>query len=123
MRHPLPPAVALVLTLAAGSQAAGADESPAHALPQQRWRVRGRTIHLVCMGQGAPTVILSAGADGWAADWRRVQPKIAETTKVCAWDRAGHGFSSGSAEPQDILNTEADLGNGRWPGPASTVRW
>ncbi len=28
---------------------------------------------------------------------------------MCAWDRAGHGFSSGSPDPQDILHTEDDL--------------
>ena len=61
------------------------------------------------MGRGAPTVILSGGADGWAADWRLVQPEIAKTTRVCAWDRAGHGFSSGSPEPQDVVHTEADM--------------
>src|ERR1700754_3189731 len=81
-----------------------------YAQPQQRVAVApGRFIHVLCMGQGSPTVILSAGADGWAADWRLVQPEIAKTTRVCGWDRAGHGFSSGSPEPQDIIHTEADL--------------
>ncbi|MGH6909827.1 MAG: alpha/beta fold hydrolase [Phenylobacterium sp.] len=61
------------------------------------------------MGEGSPTVILSAGADGWSADWRLVQPAIAQKTKVCGWDRAGHGFSSGSPEPQDVAHTEADF--------------
>jgi pimeloyl-ACP methyl ester carboxylesterase len=80
-------------------------EAPQHRVPVGA----GRYINMVCMGEGSPTVILSAGADGWSADWLRVQPQIAKTTKVCGWDRAGHGFSSGSSEPQDILHTEADL--------------
>jgi pimeloyl-ACP methyl ester carboxylesterase len=38
-----------------------------------------------------------------------VQPHVARRTRVCAWDRAGYGFSSASAEPQDVRHTEADL--------------
>ena len=116
MRGVLLSALALSLVaLAPNSQARpGRAESDAayalYATPQQRVQVdAGHYIHMVCMGQGSPTVILSAGADGWSADWRLVQPQIAKTTRVCGWDRAGHGFSSGSPEPQDIIHTEADL--------------
>lgn len=35
--------------------------------------------------------------------------EVAERTRVCAWDRAGWGFSSPSPEPQDIVHTTADL--------------
>ncbi len=69
----------------------------------------GRFIHIVCMGHGSPTVILSAGAADWSAGWLFVQPAIAKKTKVCAWDRAGNGFSGGSKQPQDIFHTEHDL--------------
>jgi pimeloyl-ACP methyl ester carboxylesterase len=41
--------------------------------------------------------------------WGHVQPALAERTRVCAWDRAGYGFSSPSPEPQDIVHTTADL--------------
>lgn len=81
-----------------------------YASPQQRVAIGGeRYIHMVCMGEGSPTTILSAGAGGWSASWRLVQPAIAATTKVCAWDRAGNGFSSGSPDPQDLVHTEMDL--------------
>jgi pimeloyl-ACP methyl ester carboxylesterase len=68
-----------------------------------------RTINLVCLGHGSPTVILSAGMGGWSFNWGLVQPALAERTRVCAWDRAGTGFSSPSPEPQDILHTTQDL--------------
>jgi pimeloyl-ACP methyl ester carboxylesterase len=68
-----------------------------------------RTINLVCLGHGSPTVILSAGLGNWSFDWRLVQPALAARTRVCAWDRAGYGFSSPSPEPQDIVLTTADL--------------
>lgn len=69
----------------------------------------GRRINLVCMGQGSPTVILSDGGASWSLQWFKVQPVIARKTRVCAWDRAGNGFSDASPEPQDIAHTEADL--------------
>lgn len=69
----------------------------------------GRTINLVCLGQGSPTIILSAGSGGSSFDWRFIQPTLAKRTRTCAWDRAGHGFSSPSPEPQDTVHTTQDL--------------
>jgi pimeloyl-ACP methyl ester carboxylesterase len=70
----------------------------------------GRMLNFVCMGQGSPTVILTAGMgdfSGWA--WSSVQADMAKITKVCAWDRPGLGMSDGSAEPQTVATTAADL--------------
>ena len=61
------------------------------------------------MGQGSPTVILSAGMGNWAETWRKIQPAVAARTRVCAWDRAGFGFSTPSPEPQDVTHTTKDL--------------
>ena len=69
----------------------------------------GETIHIKCMGVGSPTVILTAGAGDWSAAWRKVQSQIAKTTRVCAWDRPGFGFSSGSTQRQTTSNTTSDL--------------
>lgn len=69
----------------------------------------GRSIHLKCMGAGSPTVILTAGLGDWSETWRKVQPSVATTTRVCAWDRAGFGFSDGSPQPQTVSNTTSDL--------------
>jgi pimeloyl-ACP methyl ester carboxylesterase len=78
--------------------------------PQRVVRVGpGRTINLLCLGHGSPTVILTAGLGGWSLSWVRVQPALAKRTRVCAWDRAGYGFSSPSPEPQDIVHTTQDL--------------
>ena len=69
----------------------------------------GRKLHVRCMGRGSPTVILTAGQGDWSLTWRRVQPAIARMTRVCAWDRAGAGFSDPSREPQDVRHTTRDL--------------
>ena len=69
----------------------------------------GRAIHLQCMGAGSPTVILTAGLGNWSDVWRKVQPSVATKTRVCAWDRAGYGFSDGSLQTQTVANTTSDL--------------
>jgi pimeloyl-ACP methyl ester carboxylesterase len=69
----------------------------------------GRKTHLICMGQGSPTVVFTTGLGNWSETWRLVQPAIAKTTRACAWDRAGFGFSSPSPEPQDVVHTTGDL--------------
>lgn len=54
----------------------------------------GRRIHLLCQGEGQPTVVLEAGLGdhGWSS-WSPVQPQIAATTRTCSYDRAGTGWS------------------------------
>ena len=78
--------------------------------PQRIVRVtESRTINLVCMGVGSPTVVLTAGLGGWSYVWYRIQPTISHATRVCAWDPAGLGFSSPSPEPQDAVHEVQDL--------------
>ena len=81
-----------------------------YAKPQRLVELRdGRKIHLFCLGKGSPTVILTTGGGDWAASWSKVQAPIALKTRVCAWDRAGFGFSDPSSAPQDISHTTTDL--------------
>ena len=69
----------------------------------------GRTINLVCLGEGSPTVVLTAGLGGWSLVWNQVQPPLSRSTRVCAWDPAGLGFSSPSPESQDAAHETEDL--------------
>jgi pimeloyl-ACP methyl ester carboxylesterase len=69
----------------------------------------GRTINLVCLGHGSPTVVLTAGLGGWSWVWYRIQSPLSRRTRVCAWDPAGLGFSSPSPEPQDAIHETEDL--------------
>jgi quinohemoprotein ethanol dehydrogenase len=55
--------------------------------------VGGRRLHLMCSGQGAPTVVLEAGASSFAIDWTLVQRDVERTNRVCSYDRAGMGWS------------------------------
>jgi pimeloyl-ACP methyl ester carboxylesterase len=111
--------IVLVVLLAGFLAAPGSSAAPAPTIEQQMAPYltpqlvvhvgEGRTINLVCLGHGSPTVILSAGLGGGSLDWAPVQPTLAQRTRVCAWDRAGSGFSSPSPETQDIMHTTADL--------------
>jgi pimeloyl-ACP methyl ester carboxylesterase len=57
--------------------------------------IGGRRLHVSCTGAGSPTVILEAGLGQAPAleVWKPIQPAVAETTRVCAYDRAGRGTS------------------------------
>ncbi len=57
------------------------------------FEVNGRAMHLYCIGQGSPTVILESGVGGNTLLWAYIQPTIAETTRICSYDRAGYGWS------------------------------
>lgn len=72
----------------------------------------GRAIGLNCRGSGAPTVIFIPGQGDWGAVWAKVRPAIAAKTRACTWDRAGYGFSGGTAQPQTLANRVADLAAG-----------
>ncbi len=71
--------------------------------------VEGRRLHLHCTGEGRPTVILDAGLGGWSLDWSLVQPEIAQFTRVCAYDRAGLGWSDPGPAPRDARQAVHEL--------------
>lgn len=66
-------------------------------------------LHLNCQGTGSPTVILETLAGGVSANWAWVQPELARTTRVCAYDRAGRGWSDPGVPAQDLWGTVSDL--------------
>ena len=64
--------------------------------PGQLIDVGGYRLHLYCMGaatDGSPTVILETGLGGSSPTWAWIQPEVAKVTRVCAYDRAGLGWS------------------------------
>jgi pimeloyl-ACP methyl ester carboxylesterase len=58
-------------------------------------------MHMWCEGDGSPTVILDAGAIAFSTSWRAVLPVVAKTTRVCAFDRSGMGWSEAGPGPWD----------------------
>jgi pimeloyl-ACP methyl ester carboxylesterase len=68
-----------------------------------------RRLNVFCIGRGEPVVLLDAGAGFDMLLWRHVQGRVALRTRVCAYDRAGYGFSGGIDEPLDALNAARDI--------------
>ncbi|MCC6736454.1 MAG: alpha/beta hydrolase [Bauldia sp.] len=83
-----------------------ADEFPP---PGRLVTVPGGELHILCTGAGAPTVVLDHGGASNSAEWALVQPRIAEATRVCAYDRAGFGWSRMTEGPRDAGQSAADL--------------
>ena len=104
------PAISLltvVLTAALFSQQASS--SQAYPPPGRMVDIGGRRLHLNCEGKGSPTVILMAGGGGFSIDWALVQPKVAESTRVCSYDRAGLGWSDPGPAEDTVEETVSDL--------------
>jgi len=77
--------------------------------PGQLVDVGGYRLHIHCIGQGSPIVILEAAADMMSADWGWIQPEIAKKTRVCVYDRAGMGWSDPGPQPRDGRQISTEL--------------
>jgi pimeloyl-ACP methyl ester carboxylesterase len=110
--------VLAVLVIAAGAGAtyqalASAADARAYPPPGRRVDVGGYRLHLACVGErrpGTPTVVLESGSAGVGTiDWRPVQALIAPATRVCAYDRAGFGWSDPGPAPRTAGQVAAEL--------------
>lgn len=71
--------------------------------------IGGYRLHLLCSGEGGPTVILESGLGAYSVDWGLVQPQVAKFTKVCSYDRAGYAWSDKGPEPRGLGTSAAEL--------------
>ena len=79
---------------------ASAQDELAYPPPGRLVDVGGHRLHLQCSGDGSPTVVAESGFGGTSLDWSLVQPAVAQTTHMCAYDRAGFGWSDPGAAPR-----------------------
>jgi pimeloyl-ACP methyl ester carboxylesterase len=107
--------IALVVLIAAGAiyQRVGlARDARSYPPPGEQVDIGGRRLHLYCVGENVddhPTVILETLSGGLSPYWAWVQPELAQTTRVCAYDRAGRGWSDPDPEPRTLARTVTDL--------------
>jgi pimeloyl-ACP methyl ester carboxylesterase len=80
-----------------------------YAAPGTSYDVGGHRLYLDCHGQGSPTVILDNGLGEVTASWARIIAQGDTTTRVCAYDRAGQGWSQDAANSQDAVAAARDL--------------
>src|SRR5918995_2992203 len=75
----------------------------------------GRKMDLECRGKGSPTVVFVSGGGDRAETWSKtldpsqqaVLPAIAETNRVCAYDRPGTILAVGEGE-EDFEKSRSD---------------
>ena len=70
------------------------------APPGMLYRVDNHRMHMNCTGSGSPSVILDAGLGGFSLEWMFVQESLSAQTRVCAYDRAGYGWSEPGPSPR-----------------------
>jgi len=69
--------------------------------------VGGRRLHLICIGNGSPTVLFEPSGFGNATSGVRARERISSRTRVCSYDRIGMGWS----DPGPASVSAADLAN------------
>jgi pimeloyl-ACP methyl ester carboxylesterase len=85
--------------------------------------IGGRRVYLSCHGTGGPAVVLDAGHNDSGALWFGVESAVAESTRVCTYDRAN--AYAGASDPAPTPRTAADavadlhatLAAAKVPGP------
>jgi len=105
-------AVVLALAAAAGAiyQAVEtARDRRAYPMPGQLVEMGGYRMHIYCVGDGSPAVILDSGLGDSFVSWEKVQPQIAQFTRVCSYDRAGLGYSDSSPRPRTSKDMAEEL--------------
>ena len=65
------------------------------------YTINGTGLHLDCRGMGTPTIVLEGGALAFSSFWALVQNDLAETSRVCSYDRLGMGWSADHGERHD----------------------
>jgi pimeloyl-ACP methyl ester carboxylesterase len=96
------------------------------AMPGHLVDVGGRRLYVHCSGSGSPTVVLVSGLAETSVYWGGwIAPAVAQKTTVCAYDRAGQGWSDPPASPQDGVAVATDLhtllDRAQIPGPYVVV--
>lgn len=86
-----------------------AHDQRTYPAPGTLYDVGGHRLHMNCTGSGSPTVVLENGLGETSANWFRIAADVTRTTRVCAYDRAGQGWSEDVDSSQDGLAIAADL--------------
>ncbi len=105
-------AAVVAWVVAAGANAAGEATDPETRPGRLTTLPDGRRLNFRCSGEGAPTIVLESGFGASSLAWYKVQPVLARRYRVCAYDRAGSGFSDPGPLPRDGAAIAKDLDDG-----------
>ena len=71
--------------------------------------VNGHRLFGHLSGEGETTVLLDSGIGGTSEDWAKVQPEVANFSKVFSYSRAGLGQSEKASTPRTCKDIISDL--------------
>ena len=90
--------------------------------PGQMIAVGSHKLHLFCLGEGRPTVVIETGLGVDWAGWSRVIMPATKITRICVYDRAGYGWSEPGPFPRTAGQSADELyallaNSESFPGP------
>ncbi|MFK3888207.1 alpha/beta fold hydrolase [Sphingomonas sp. NPDC079357] len=100
---------ALLLTGVIYERRAERIDAPRHPAPGRLIAVGDHRLHLWCVGQGSPTVLLLSGDGTPSVTMYAAQRRIAVDTHVCSYDRAGLGWSAPATHAMGLRDQVDDL--------------
>ncbi len=66
-------------------------------------------LHLHCIGENQPTVIIDSGLGGFSLEWLDIQHNLATQMRICSYDRAGYGWSETGPSPRTTAQIVEEL--------------
>lgn len=66
-------------------------------------------LHIHCVGEGSPAIIIDSGIGGFSLEWSRIQNKLSNEFRVCSYDRAGYGWSDPGPTPRTTARISREL--------------
>jgi pimeloyl-ACP methyl ester carboxylesterase len=99
----------LLLTVSLWNLAVAKWQHVHNPVPGNFYSVEGRQMHLYCSGTGWPTIVIEAGAGANSLGWQGGQSKLSPLTRICTYDRAGHGWSQPRPGPRDAETIVREL--------------
>jgi pimeloyl-ACP methyl ester carboxylesterase len=84
-----------------------ADEVP--KAPGKMVDLGGHRLHVNCVGQGSPTVVVENGLGDFSFDWVLVKTRVARFARICTYDRAGYAWSDPGPKPRTFAQLNLEL--------------
>ena len=102
-------AIGLVVLIAGSGAAAASEPGVLATYPGELIDVDGHAMHLHCVGSGHPVTLFESGLGGFSLEWSEVQRRVAGQGRVCAYDRAGYGWSDPGPMPRTVTRNVVEL--------------
>ncbi|MGB1799937.1 MAG: alpha/beta hydrolase [Gammaproteobacteria bacterium] len=77
--------------------------------PGELINIGSHRLHIHCVGEGSPTIVIDSGIGGFSLEWSRVQNKLSNEFRVCSYDRAGYGWSDAGPKPRTTARISREL--------------